>query len=73
MADAVSPRHHWSDWSRRTVATHGLWYYCATGTVSPVPDQYALVTDKQTDRQTEGHRHHVKPTLCGGGLIISTL
>jgi len=38
-----------------------------TGWISfdAMPDQYALATDRRTDKQKEGHK---KPPLCGGGL-----
>jgi len=44
-------------------------HYCAAGLVRPVPDQYVFVTEKWTNRQAEGHRRHIKPSLCSGGLI----
>jgi len=41
--------------------------------ISPRRHRYALTTDEQTqeqtNRQTEGYRHRVKPSICGGGLI----
>jgi len=72
MADAVSPhRHqyvrHWLDWRGSAAAAH----YCAAGPVRPVPDKYAFqATDEQTktNRQTEGHRHRMKPPPLRRGL-----
>ena len=52
-------------------------HYCAAGPVRPLPDKYALTTDKRTkrwtNRQTEKHRHRVKLPLCDGGLTIKKL
>jgi len=41
-----------------------------TGWISfdAMPDQYALATDRRTDRQKEGQKDIKKPPLCGGGL-----
>jgi len=80
--DAIgSHRHkyvmHWPHWPSSAACRH----YCAARPVRPVPDQYALQTDKQmnermnertnkqTSRQTDGHHHCVKLPLCCGDII----
>jgi len=52
----IISRRHWPGWCSRATATHSRGCSVAAP-ATPVPDQYALVTDAQT----EGHHHCVKP------------
>ena len=38
---------HSREWPSSAAATHGHQHYCAAGPVWPLPDKYALVTDKR--------------------------
>ena len=43
----------------------------AADALSPRRHQYALATDEQTNRQTEGHQHRVRPALRCVCVLIS--
>jgi len=72
MAHAISPRHHWPGWPSSAAAAYGSRQHrCAAGLIKPVPDQYALATDRQTNewtiRQTEKTSSSRNPPLRRGG------
>ena len=71
MGDAVSPRRHqyvehWSDWSSSAEAALDAHQRCWTSQAST--RQVRVSGDRQTNKQTEGHR--IKSPICGGGLKL---
>jgi len=71
--NAISPRHYQYvrlDWPSSAPATQSRQHCCAAWPVRPVPDKYALATDKQTNEQTNRRTSPLhKALLCNWGLI----
>jgi len=52
----ITERKHlgqpWSGWPSSAVSAYGRQHYCAAGPATPLPDKYALATDKRTKNTT---------------------